>query len=90
MPNTWVTCVAGDSVGNNAIPAATVLQYGIEIGGDPVNRKGRLIFGRGPFTSINAGHYITLVDSNPGKTFNTRGYRPLNDKTDTYIGARQF
>jgi hypothetical protein len=86
LPNTWVTCVAGDSVGNNAVPAATVLQYGLAVGGDPVNRKGRLIFGRGPLTSVNRGHYITLVDSNPTKTLNTRGYRPANDKTDTYIG----
>ena len=86
LPNTWVTCLAGDSVGNNAVPAATVLQYGISAGGDPVNRKGRLIFGRGPLTSVNSGHYITLVDSNPTKTMNTRGYRPVNDKTDTYIG----
>ncbi len=86
LPNTWVTCVAGDSVGNNAIPAATLLQYGISVGGDPANRKGRLIFGRGPRSSVNSGHYITLVDSNPAKTLNTRGYRPLNDKTDTYIG----
>jgi hypothetical protein len=86
LPNTWVTCLAGDSVGNNAIPAATVLQYGIAIGGDPANRKGRLIFGRGPLTSVNTGHYITLVDSDPTKTLNTRGYRPLNDKADTYIG----
>ena len=51
-----------------------------------MNRKGRLIFGRGPLTSVNSGHYITLVDSNPTKTLNTRGYRPVNDKTDTYIG----
>ena len=86
LPNTWVTCLAGDSVGNNAVPAATLLQYGISVGGDPVNRKGRLIFGRGPHTSVNSGHYITLVDSNPTKTLNTRGYRPVNDKTDTYIG----
>jgi hypothetical protein len=86
IPNTWVTCLAGDSVGNNAIPAATVLQYGASSGGDPANRKGRLIFGRAVTTSINAGHYITLVDSNPNKTMNTSGYRPTNDKADTYIG----
>jgi len=81
-----VTCLAGDSVGNNAVPTATLLQFGISVGGDPANRKGRLIFGRGPRTSLNSGHYITLVDSNPTKTLNTRGYRPFNDKTDTYIG----
>jgi len=86
LPNTWVTCLAGDSVGNNAVPTATLLQFGISVGGDPANRKGRLIFGRGPRTSLNSGHYITLVDSNPTKTLNTRGYRPFNDKTDTYIG----
>ena len=86
LPNTWVTCLAGDSVGNNAVPTATLLQFGISAGGDPANRKGRLIFGRGPRTSLNSGHYITLVDSNPTKTLNTRGYRPFNDKTDTYIG----
>lgn len=86
LPNTWVSCLAGDSVGNNAVPSATVLQYGTVNGGDPENRKGRLIFGRTPFSSLNRGHYITLVDSNPTKTMNARGYRPPTDGADTYIG----
>ena len=86
LPNTWVSCLAGDSVGNNAVPSATVLQYGTVTGGDPENRKGRLIFGRTPFSSLNRGHYITLVDANPTKTMNTRGYRPSTDGADTYIG----
>ena len=86
LPNTWVSCLAGDSVGNNAVPSATVLQYGTVGGGDPENRKGRLIFGRTPFSSLNRGHYITLVDTNPTKTMNTRGYRPPTDSADTYIG----
>ena len=86
LPNTWVSCLAGDSVGNNAVPSATVLQYGTMSGGDPESRKGRLIFGRGPLSSLNRGHYITLVDTNPTKTMNTRGYRPPTDGADTYIG----
>jgi hypothetical protein len=68
------------------VPSATVLQYGTISGGDPENRKGRLIFGRGPLSSLNRGHYITLVDTNPTKTMNTRGYRPPTDGADTYIG----
>ena len=86
VPYTWVSCLAGDSVGNSAIPSATLLQYGYASGGDPSNRKGRLIFGRSTLTSVNAGHYITLVDSNPAKTLAMSGYRPSNDPTDTYIG----
>lgn len=86
LPNTWVSCLAGDSVGNNAVPSATVLQYGTVSGGDPADRKGRLIFGRGPASSLIRGHYITLVDSNPTKTMNTRGYRAPSDSADTYIG----
>jgi hypothetical protein len=42
-----------------------------------------------PADAINQTHLITVVDSNPAKTFATTLNRPANDAADTYIGLDQ-
>jgi hypothetical protein len=53
-------------------------------GGHMKNQKGRLNFlesGSGPV------HIVTLVDSNPNKTFAAQANRASNDASDAYIGC---
>jgi len=83
----WVSCVAGNSSGNNAMPGATVLQYGVASGGPTANLKGRLNFTSSQSGMMNSGEIVTLVDSNPAKTFATPGNRPAADAADTYLGT---
>jgi hypothetical protein len=85
--NEWLSCMAGNSNGNNTMPNATVLQYGIAVGGPQPNLKGRLNFTSSQNASINSGEIITLVDSNPAKTFATPGNRPSQDAADTFLGT---
>jgi hypothetical protein len=86
-PGVYVSCLAGNSAGNNNSPVgATLLQNGPNNGGQAANLKGRLNITAGPFPSLNGGHIITLVDSNPFKTWADSNHRPTNDANDTYIG----
>ena len=85
--NEWLSCLAGNSNGNNSMPSATVLQYGITTGTAAANLKGRLNFTSSQSGSINSGEIITLVDSNPAKTLATPGNRPAQDAADTYLGT---
>jgi hypothetical protein len=66
-------------------PMATILTNKVaQDGGHFLNLKGRLNFlagGSGP------NHIVTLVDSDPDKTFATVGQRPPNDGTDAFIGC---
>jgi hypothetical protein len=82
----WVSCLAGNSAGNNAMPGATVLQFGVANGGPTPNLKGRLNFTSSQASLMNSGEIITLVDSNPAKTFATPGNRPAQDAADTFLG----
>ena len=83
----WISCLAGNSNGNNAMPNATLLQYGVANGGAQANLKGRLSFFGSQSSSINSGEIITLVDSNPAKTLATPGNRPAQDAADTFLGT---
>lgn len=85
----WISCLAGNSFGNSAMPNSTVLQYGIVSGGPRPNLKGRLNITSSPQSSIASGEIITLVDSDPAKTFATPGNRPTQDSKDSYIGMDQ-
>lgn len=85
--NEWLSCLAGNSNGNNTMPAATVLQYGPATGGPQGNLKGRLNITGSQSSSINSGEIVTLVDSNPAKTLATPGNRPTQDAADTYLGT---
>jgi hypothetical protein len=81
----WKTCLLGDSSGNsNKAVGALLLQSMPATGGGTDGLKGRInIMNNG---DIMQDHLITLVDSNPAKTFATDGNRPQNDPNDTYIG----
>ena len=83
----WLSCLAGNSFGNNGMPSATLMQYGMASGGAWANLKGRLNFFGSQLSSINSGEIITLVDSNPAKTLATPGFRPTQDASDTYLGT---
>ncbi len=83
----WISCLAGNSNGNNAMPNATLLQYGVAVGGAQANLKGRLNFFGSQSATINSGEIITLVDSNPAKTLATPGNRPAQDAADTFLGT---
>lgn len=85
--NEWISCLGGNSNGNNAMPNATVLQYGYAAGGPAANVKGRLNFTSSPSGMINSGEIVTLVDSNPAKTLATPGNRPAADAADTFLGT---
>jgi len=85
--NEWLSCLAGNSNGNNTMPSATVLQYGITTGTAGAGLKGRLNFTSSQSGSINSGEILTLVDSNPAKTLATPGNRPTQDAADTYLGT---
>ena len=85
--NEWLSCLAGNSNGNNSMPGATLLQYGLAAGGSTANLKGRLNFMGSQLSSINSGEIITLVDANPAKTLATPGNRPTQDAGDTYLGT---
>ena len=92
VPNggAWVQCLEGDSHGNSFPPVgALLLNMGPNTGSEVAGLKGRLNFASSPGASINQGHIITLVDSNPAKTFATALNRPANDVADTYIGLDQ-
>jgi hypothetical protein len=87
---TWVQCLEGDSHGNGFPEVgALLLNNGPNSGGQIAGLKGRLNFSMSPAASINQSHIITLVDSNPAKTFATSLNRPPNDAADTYIGLDQ-
>jgi hypothetical protein len=86
----WVQCLEGDSHGNSFPEVgALLLNSGPNSGGQLAGLKGRLNFVMSPAGSINQGHIITLVDSNPAKTLATSLNRPPNDVADTYIGLDQ-
>ena len=84
--NEWISCLAGNSNGNNSMPNAMLLQYGVAAGGPQANLKGRLNFTSSQSGSVNNGEIVTLVDSNPAKTLATPGNRPSADAADTYLG----
>ena len=49
--------------------------------------KGRLNFTPAPASTLQPHHIITLIDSNPGLTQATAGYRPAASGNDTWIGT---
>jgi hypothetical protein len=65
---------------------ALVLNDGPNNGSWGSNKRGRLNFGTSGGSSLNPGHIITLVDSNPLKTRAYSLNRPPNSSNDTFIG----
>lgn len=82
----WVSCLGSGAPASTVFtPPATLMENKIAYdGGAMKNQKGRLNFldsGGGPI------HIITLIDSNPNKTFAAQANRASNDRADAYIGC---
>ncbi len=82
----WVSCLgSGAPAATVFTPPSTLMANKIATdGGFMKNQKGRLNFlesGSGPV------HIVTLVDSNPNKTFAAQANRAINDADDAYIGC---
>ncbi len=82
----WVSCLgSGAPAATVFTPPATLMSNKIAgDGGHMKNQKGRLNFlesGSGPI------HILTLVDSNPNKTFAAQSNRAANDAADAYLGC---
>lgn len=72
---------------NLANQVATLMTDGASAGGGALLSKGRLNFVTTPLVSLQPHHIITLIDSNPGLTEGTLGYRPVASRSDTWIGT---
>jgi hypothetical protein len=85
----YTTCLASSTTINNAIKnqTATILTDGPEVVTGMNLTKGRLNFSSTPGAYISAHHIITLIDSQPGLTQATWGYRPPASQNDTWIGT---
>ena len=91
-PGAFTSCLAS----TNALGAqtATILTDGSGHSQQPPGMSGRLNFEVSPYSSgfpsvpgsINYGHIITLVDSNPALTQATGTYRRPASASDTWIG----
>ncbi len=80
----YVVCQS--SLGANANQTAMLISDGQS--GQPYTlSKGRLNFGPAALSSLQAHHIVTLIDSNPGLTQTTPGYRPPASANDTWIGT---
>ena len=86
----YINCISTSSAPNSSYPthAALMLPDGNPGSGGPVaNSKGRLNFIHSQNSSVVGYHFITLMDSNPGKTMGTSGNRPVADAADVWIGT---
>jgi hypothetical protein len=88
-PGGYTTCLASVTTANNAVKSqtATLMSDGGASGGGQTPTKGRLNFTTSPFSSLQAHHIITLIDSQPSLTRSTQTYRPPASKNDTWIGT---
>jgi hypothetical protein len=82
----WVSCLGSGAPAQTVYtPPPTLMPNKFaNDGGLMKNQKGRLNFldsGSGPI------HIVTLVDSNPNKTFAAQANRASNDGNDAYIGC---
>jgi hypothetical protein len=87
-PGGYTACTASVTTANNSVPnqAATLMTDGGSAGGGQTVSKGRLNFGTSPWAALQPHHIITLVDSQPGLTRGTIGYRPPASANDVWIG----
>jgi hypothetical protein len=88
-PGGYTVCSASVITPNNSVPnqTATLMTDGGAIGGGMSLSKGRLNFATSPWATLQPHHIITLIDSQPGLTQGTVGYRPLASASDTWIGT---
>jgi hypothetical protein len=83
------TFCAGSRTSPNAVPnqTATIMTDGGRLGGGQTLVKGRLNFSISPFAVLQPHHIITLIDSQPGLSQGTIGYRPPASANDVWIGT---
>ena len=88
-PGGFTDCLGSMTSPNNSVTnqTATLMTDGASAGGGMSLSKGRLNFSTSPMASIQPHHIITLVDSQPGLTRATWGYRPAASANDTWIGT---
>jgi hypothetical protein len=88
-PGGYTTCLANTSYINGSVTnqTGTIITDGDLAGGGMSLTKGRLNFSSAPTTTIAAHHIITLIDSQPGLTQSTWGFRPPASVNDTWIGT---
>jgi hypothetical protein len=89
-PGGYTVCPTSSVTGNNSVTSQTafiVTDGPSNTGWRPDVSKGKLLFETTPFTPITAHHIVTLVDSQPGLTQSTNGFRPPASVNDTWIGT---
>jgi hypothetical protein len=89
-PGGYTACLASVTLVGNSIPnqTATIMTDGVSnTGGNQALTKGRLNFGTTAYTTMQPHHIITLIDSQPGLTQATAGYRPPASANDVWIGT---
>ncbi len=88
-PGGYTACAASVTTANNSVPnqTATLMTDGAAAGGGQMVSKGRLNFGTSPWATLQPHHIITLVDSQPGLSRGTIGYRPPASANDVWIGT---
>ncbi len=88
-PGGYTTCLASVTTPNNSVTnqTATIVTDGPATGGTMLLSKGRLNFSSTTSAPLTPHHIITLVDSQPGLTQATTGYRPPASASDTWIGT---
>jgi hypothetical protein len=88
-PGGYTACVASVTPPNNSMPnqTAMIVTDGAKAGGGMSLSKGRLNFSTTATAALQPHHIITLIDSQPGLTQATTGYRPQASANDTWIGT---
>jgi hypothetical protein len=88
-PGGYTACGVSATTANNSVPnqTAALMTDGAAVGGGQTVSKGRLNFGTSPWAALQPHHIITLVDSQPGLTRGTVGYRPAASANDVWIGT---
>jgi len=89
-PGGYTICSTSSITGNNAITNQTgfiVTDGPSNTGWAPNISKGRVLFETTPYTGITAHHILTLIDSQPGLTQSTTGFRAPASGNDTWIGT---
>jgi hypothetical protein len=83
----WISCPAGDSVGNaNPKVGALVMQIGAATF-MPSGASGSLNFNPGPNSILVPRQIITTLDGSPQQTFATPGYVRAGSAKDSFIGT---
>ncbi len=86
----YTVCPSSSVTENNSVTSQTALivtDGPSNTGWRPDVSKGKLLFETTPYTPITAHHIVTLVDSQPGLTQSTNGFRPPASVNDTWIGT---